>query len=231
LTTILQLRAGNGQPIFSFERPPIRASTEWQHHTLLRDPYDLTLPPTLPPGDYQLVVAVHTPEQASLPVNGKDFLPLTQVTTIDRPHNFAAPAPQISLEVNFNNQARLVGLDLPKTSLKAGDTLPLTLYWQGLAPLDRSWSVFVHVVNQAGDIKAQQDQIPGGGQYPTTSWLPQEYVADSYNVVIPGDTPPGQYRLAIGLYDTNDFSRLPVIAAGQAADNRVVLERWPIAVE
>ncbi|MFN8454814.1 MAG: glycosyltransferase family 39 protein [Anaerolineae bacterium] len=232
LTTVLQLQDDNGQPIFSLERPPVRASTEWQRHTLLRDPYDLTLPPTLPPGDYRLVVALHTPEQSAVPVNGTDFLPLTQVTTVDRPHNFEPPAPQISLNVNFSDQARLVGLDLPQTSLKRGDTLPLTLYWQGLAGMERSWSVFVHVVDGQGNIKAQQDQIPGEGQFPTTGWLPQEYLVDPYHVVIPADIPSGQYWLEIGLYDANDGNRLPVVdEGGQARDNRVVLERWPISVE
>ncbi len=231
LTIVLQLQDANGRPVFSFERPPLRPSSEWQQRTLLRDPYDLPLPPTLPPGDYGLAVAAHTPEQTPLPVNGSDFLLLTQVSTVDRPHNFEAPTPQISLEVNFSNQARLVGLDLPQTTLKAGDALPLTLYWQGLAPMQQSWSVFVHLLDQAGNIKAQQDQLPGGGQFPTTGWLPQEYLADSYHLPIPADTPPGRYRLEIGLYDANDFSRLPVVESGQARNDHVILESWPISIE
>lgn len=236
LTTVIQLQdTATGQPIFSFERPPIRPTSEWQTHTLLRDPYDLPLPPALPPGDYQLVVALLTQEQTRLKVGDRDQLALTLIQTIDRPHLFEAPSPQFLLAANFSDQARLAGVDLPETTVKTGGNLPLTLYWQALAPLDRSWKVFVHLVDDQGKIVSQQDQIPGAGQFPTTSWLPGEYVIDSYNLSIPADTPPGRqaYRLEIGLYDANDvsFSRLPVVETGKMVDNHLVLDRWPISVE
>ena len=84
-----------------------------------------------------------------------------------------------------------------------------------------------------GQIIGQQDQIPGAGQFPTTGWIPNEYLVDSYNLFIPPDTPPGEgiYHLRIGLYDSNDFSRLPVIEAGEIIDDHITLESWPISVE
>jgi hypothetical protein len=232
LTTVIQLQdTVTGQPVFSLERAPLRPTSQWQRRTLLRDPYDLSLPATLPPGAYQLVIALLTPEQTRLTVEGRDYLPLTMVETIDRPHNFEAPTPQITLEVNFSDQAQLAGLDLPQTTVKAGGSLPLTLYWQALAPLDRSWKVFVHLVDSQGNIVSQQDQIPGAGQFPTTSWLPNEYLVDSYHLLIPADTPPGRqaYRLEIGLYDAS--SRLPVVEAGEIVADHLVLDNWPISVE
>jgi hypothetical protein len=222
-----------GQPVFSYEREPIRPSLQWRRGALLRDPYDLSLPPTLPPGDYRLVVALLTPEQTRLVVGGSDQLLLTVVTVVDRPHVFDAPNPQIALDVNFSDQAKLVGVDLPQTSVKAGDNLPLTLHWQALAPIDRSWKVFVHLMDGDGQIVSQQDQIPGAGQFPTTSWLPDEYLVDSYNLLIPANASPGQqaYRLEIGLYDVNDSTRLPVTKSGKIVGDRLVLESWPISIE
>jgi hypothetical protein len=230
LTTVIQLQDGAGQPIFSYEREPFRPTPQWQQGTLLRDPYDLLLPPTLPPGDYQLVVALTTPAQTRLAVGESDQLILTTVTTIDRPHVFEAPTPQLALDVNFSDQAKLVGLDLPQNKVAAGGSLPLTLHWQALAPLDRNWTVFVHLLDDDEQIISQQDQIPGAGQFPTTSWLMGEYLLDSYNLLIPAGTPSGTYRLEIGLYDANDFNRLPVTKAGQIIDNRTVLDSWPIVV-
>jgi 4-amino-4-deoxy-L-arabinose transferase-like glycosyltransferase len=232
LTTVAQLQdMVTGQPVFSLERAPLRPTSQWQRHTLLRDPYDLSLPPTLPPGVYQLVIALLTPEQTRLTVNGRDQLLLTVVETIDRPHNFEAPTPQITLEANFSDQARLAGVDLPQATVKAGGNLSLTLYWQALAPLDRSWKVFVHLVDRQDKIVSQQDQIPGAGQFPTTSWLPNEYLVDSYNLAIPADTPPGRqaYRLEIGLYDAS--GRLSVVEAGEVVDDHLVLDKWPISIE
>ena len=91
-----------------------------------------------------------------------------------------APA-KIELTVSFNDQARLAGLDLPQTQVKAGEGLDLTLYWQATTTLDKSWTVFVHLLDDDGQIVSQQDQIPGGGQFPTTGWLPDEYLTDAYN--------------------------------------------------
>jgi hypothetical protein len=231
LTVSLQLLNPTGEPVFTRQQPPLRPTTAWTVGVLLRDPQDPALPPTLPPGEYRLRVRLVGPNQSPLKVGGQDDLWLTTITTIDRPHLFNPPAPDIALAVNFNNQAQLVGLDLSPTRLKPGDSLPLTLYWQAAAPLNRSWKVFAHLLNAADKIVAQQDQFPGNGQFPTTGWLPGEYITDTYTLTLPADLPPGGYRLAIGLYDPNDFTRLPVVEDGQVKTDQVVLENWPIAVE
>ncbi|MCB0155335.1 MAG: hypothetical protein KDF65_11120, partial [Anaerolineae bacterium] len=145
---------------------------------------------------------------------------------------FEPPTPEIELAVLFGGQAKLVGLDLPQTEVEPGGQLPLTLYWQGVQPFDRNWKVFVHLIDSQGEIIGQQDQVPGAGQFPTTSWLPGEYLADSYDLPIPADIAGGEaeYRLRVGLYDANDFSRLPVIEAHQIVGDHVVLDSRLISV-
>ena len=229
----LQLQDLSGQSIVTYQQPPTYASSNWRHGTLLRDPHDISLPPTLLPGEYQLTLALVKPDETPLLVAGQSRLRLTTVATVDRPHTFEPPAPQIDLTVIFGGQARLVGLDLPRTEVRAGETLPLTLYWQGLERFDRSWKVFVHLVDSEGQIISQQDQIPGGGLFPTTSWLPDEYLTDSYTLQLPPDVSPGRrdYRLRIGLYDADDFSRLPVIEAGEIVSDHLILDNWEISVQ
>lgn len=235
LTTWIALRDQAGETVVTQQQPPIWPATEWRQGTLLRDPYTLILPPTLPPGDYQLAVALLASDGNRLPVDGADQLTLTKITLIDRLRVFEAPTPQINLNVMFGSQARLVGLDLPQPEVKAGENLPLTLYWQALAPFDKSWKVFVHLTDQEGNIIGQQDQIPGGGEFPTTGWLPNEYLVDHYNVPVPATAQSGEetYQLNIGLYDANDinFSRLPVVEEGKVIGDHVALESWPISVE
>jgi 4-amino-4-deoxy-L-arabinose transferase-like glycosyltransferase len=233
LTVFLELKELNGQQILWREQPPVWPSSEWRQGDLLRDPHDLLLPPTLPPGSYRLGVGLLDAHRNRLPVGrGEDQL-LTTVTTIDRPHIFEPPGQEIVMAVSFGDQAQLVGLDLPRRRVKAGEELPLTLYWQALNSFDKNWTVFVHLLDQDGQIVSQQDQIPGGGQFPTTGWVPGEFLTDPYNLRIPADTPPGQaaYHLEIGLYDANDFSRLPVIEAGEIAGDHIFLKNWPITIE
>jgi hypothetical protein len=231
-TIVMELQDGAGNVAASFEQGPIWPTGQWREGSIWRDPHDFILPPALRPGDYRLVVGLVTPEQNWLKVNGDQQLRLGSVTTIDRPHVFEPPAPEIELDVVFGQQARLVGLDLPQTQVKAGETLPLTLYWQAVAPLERNWTVFVHLVNSEGEIVSQQDQMPGQGQFPTMGWTPSEYLVDGYNLPIPAQTLPGDeaYKLRIGLYDANDSSRLPVTEAGEAIQEYIVLENWPISI-
>lgn len=233
LQVVIQLEDETGRPVLTYQAEPARSTVEWRPGFILRDPHDVLLPAALRPGRYRLLVSLARPDQGRLTVAGQDRLFLTTVTTVDRPRTFTPPQPQLELDVSFNNQARLAGLDLPQQVVRPGESLPLTLYWQGLAEFDKSWTVFVHLVDPAGRIISQQDRLPGGGQFPTTGWLPGEYLTDTYHLPIPGEVAAGRnlYRLEIGLYDANDFSRLPIMENGQVAGNSFVLENWPISVE
>jgi 4-amino-4-deoxy-L-arabinose transferase-like glycosyltransferase len=232
LTVLIELQDKDGQTVASFQEAPIWPATEWRMGAILRDPHDLILPPTLRPDIYHLLITLITPEQRKLRVNDAEQLELTVITTIDRPRAFEAPDPAIDLDIIFGQQVKLIGMDLPQSRLKAGETLPLTLYWQALAPLDKNWTVFVHLIDRDGHIITQQDQIPGAGQFPTTGWVPNEYLVDSYQLAVPADiAPDDETYLRIGLYDANDFSHLPVIEAGQSSNDYIVLESWPISVE
>jgi len=107
------------------------------------------------------------------------------------------------------------------------------LYWQAIATIDKNWTVFVHLTDGDGQIISQQDQIPGGGQFPTTGWVPNEYLVDNYNLLIPADIPssPQPYLIKIGLYDAVDFSRLPILEAGEIVSDHFTLDSWPILIE
>lgn len=232
LTVLIELQDKAGRIVASYQEAPIWPATEWRVGSILRDPHDLILPPTLRPDTYHLLISLITPEQHKLKVNGAEQLELTLITTIDRPRVFDAPDPAIDLDIIFGQQAKLIGMDLPRSRLKAGETLPLTLYWQALAPLDKNWTVFVHLIDPDGHIITQQDQIPGAGQFPTTGWMPNEYLVDSYRLMVPANLVPGdEAYLRIGLYDANDLSHLPVIEAGKTPNDYIVLESWPISVE
>jgi hypothetical protein len=42
-------------------------------------------------------------------------------------------------------------------------------------------------------------------------------VTDTYAIALPGDTPPGEYPIEVGLYRAETGARLPVAINGQAA--------------
>jgi hypothetical protein len=107
-------------------------------------------------------------------------------------------------------------------SARVGDRIPLTIYWQATAPVDRSYTVFVHLVGADGQIWGQQDSPPGQGRLPTTGWVVGEVITDQYQVPVKAEAPPGEYRLLVGMYDASTGRRLEVNDA-TAGDNRVLL--------
>ena len=104
------------------------------------------------------------------------------------------------------------GGDAP--ALSAGSSLGLTIYWKGLIEMETSYTVFVQLLDGGGRLVAQEDTLPGGGQRPTTGWLPGEVVRDAHRVGIPAGLPPGRYALIAGMYDARTGQRLETVGGG-----------------
>ena len=103
----------------------------------------------------------------------------------------------------------------------AGDHLEIKLLWEAQTSPELDYTVFVHLLDSAGQLVVNADSPPLSGQYPSTIWTPGEQILDSHILPLPDSLTPGEYQLAIGLYDQPRGERLPV-ATG---DDRVQLLR------
>ncbi len=181
---------------------PAFPTTVWRAGETVRQWLDAPLPPNLPAGTYTLALG-----------HGQTVVAIGPVTVSGRPRIFSLPDNlAYALQTDIGPRIRLAGLNV---SPSAGQ-LDLTLYWQTLASMDTSYTVFVHILNEAGEIAAQRDQLPQGGEAPTTGWLAGEIIADGYAF----NLPPGNYRLTVGLYNAATGQRLPIAGT---PDNRLVL--------
>jgi len=140
------------------------------------------------------------------------------------------------LDVNFGGAMKLLGYDLsvantqypiPDT-IKPGDSLTITLYWQALARmkaevLAKDYAIFVHLLDENDLILAQRNTFPGLGSFPTTLWQAGDAIADTYTLTLPETTyAPGLAQLEVGLFDLATGERLPVYGAeGEAVDDNV----------
>ena len=150
--------------------------------------------------------------------------PLGPITIVTRPHRTDLPQPQFPLDVTLSNAAhqpvaRLLGYDRQPGPATPGGTLDLTLYWQALAEMDTAYKVFVHLIDENGQIRAQEDHPPLKGEAPTTGWVPGEVLQDPYQISLPSDLLPGLYSLRTGLYDPVTGQRLSVAEGHGAADS------------
>jgi hypothetical protein len=113
-------------------------------------------------------------------------------------------------------------LDAPDS----GDPLNLgvTLYWRTPAPPAQDYTVFVQLLNEAGQLVAQKDNPPGQGLYPTSAWVADQIFADPYPIALPSALPAGSYRLIAGMYLYPSLERLPVTREGQIVGDFVEIE-------
>jgi hypothetical protein len=119
------------------------------------------------------------------------------------------------LEATFGDTIKLLGYDLETTSVEPGGEVTITLYWKALAPTERPYSVFVHMLGEGDILIAQRDAYPGLGLLSTTGLEPGHTWADRYVIGVPetGYT-PDVAQVAVGLYNYADGVRLPINSGG-----------------
>jgi hypothetical protein len=128
------------------------------------------------------------------------------------------------LAAEFGGLYELAGYDLAPERPQAGDQLRLRLSWSRKAPVDqvtafplRDYTVFVHLLDAAGNRVAQGDGVPGYlGALPTTLWQPGIPVLDERIVALPGNLADGDYSLLVGWYDLQTGQRLPSSMGGDS---------------
>ena len=73
-------------------------------------------------------------------------------------------------------------------------------------------TIFLHVVDSAGNMVAQQDKRPLEGQYPTFIWDKEERVVTNHQFEL--SQPAETMHLFVGMYTFPDLKRLPVSQNG-----------------
>ena len=104
----------------------------------------------------------------------------------------------------------LVGYDVHLASVRAGERLQISLWWQALDYISSDYSVFIHMVAPDGRIWAQDDSLLEHGGVLTSAWEVGQLVPGQYRLDVPLNAPPGEYSLYVGLYYWETGQRLPV---------------------
>ncbi|MCX7838990.1 MAG: glycosyltransferase family 39 protein [Anaerolineae bacterium] len=175
--------------------------------------YDLQVNQELLPGKYVIEIGLfHLARDARVPIeiNGKrvdDDRILVQPLKVGLQR---VPPPDLRpARATFGDLITLIGFDIA-ARIKRGEDLKLTLLWKSEKFTQYDYTLFVHVLDDAGNIIAQTDTQPLGGTYPTSIWDVGELVTDEIRVTIPPHAPSGRWRIGLGWYDAPTGRRLPV---------------------
>lgn len=135
----------------------------------------------------------------------------------------AQPAQQ-EVNANFEGKIELLGYDLPDRQVRPGGTFSLVLYWHALTTVEKNYQSFVHVAQPLHTVWGQEDHLNPGG-LPTERWPLDKYVWDEYEIRVRPETPPGEYKINVGLYLRSEGYRLERYDAnGEAVGDSLVID-------
>ncbi|MCC6613722.1 MAG: hypothetical protein IT320_09610 [Anaerolineae bacterium] len=111
----------------------------------------------------------------------------------------------------FGDQIALVGYDLEGTTFRPGDVVRFRPYWRAPVKPGANLSMFIHVrlLDDPAPV-AQYDGNPAQPGRLTLQWDdPEELIVGPWaEIALPGDLVPGDYDIALGLYDCATGVRL-----------------------
>ena len=147
------------------------------------------------------------------------------------------------VDVTVANQIQMLGYTVPITPVVPGLRQPVTFYWRALAPIPDDYALAVHMQGRGGSEVTHLDTWPGGGNGPTSQWVPGAIYADTYLLPINARAAtPTQLSLALYFWDDDPYTALPMttaagqpvhsvlLPAGRLVDSRTV-ERPPQHVD
>ncbi len=190
----------------------------WQTGTVVRTYVDLRVPAGAETGDYDLEMRILNAEGAA-PLG--DWL-LGQIRLVARTRSFDVPPITHKVAADFGGQVTLLGYDIEAHQTEEEGVLRLVLYWQAQTEMETAYKVFVHLLDETGQIVAQVDQAPVKGTAPTTGWLANEVVLDVIDMPI-SDAIASTGYIAIGLYDPRDGRRLQIAEAAPPCEKTSIL--------
>lgn len=215
--------APDGQPRPDEGAAPPAATfptSQWSAGDLVRSQLVLSTPAAAQPGPWRLRVGLQAVDAAAAQgfAGATAEAPLTVLPSTRRFEPSAAF--DYPLEIDFGAVAQLLGVRSPALgeAVKTGSVVPVTVGWRGLGLTEVSYTGFVHLLDDAGRVVAQDDHIPLQGRRPTTTWAAGEVIEDTYTLSLPADLAGGRYRLEIGLYDAG-ATGLPRLRTTDGADS------------
>lgn len=211
LTFSLQLFGLEGEPLAQQERAPdpFYPAPLWSVGEALRLPLTMTLPLDAAPGLYEWRLSAYH-------LAGEQIVPLGQQIVVGRFLMGVAPPPLGELDdplARFGPGLLLAGVDRAEAPPRAGAPVEFILHWVAQAAPRRPYTLFVHLLDEGGTLRAQADAPLDP---PTDTWVAGDQWHERRVLPLPADLPPGRYSLWVGLYD--EQGRLPVAGGGDAVE-------------
>jgi 4-amino-4-deoxy-L-arabinose transferase-like glycosyltransferase len=138
---------------------------------------------------------------------------------------------QNPLRVNFNDKAEVLGYDVGRGRVRAGEAIAITLYWRCLGRMEHNYTLAVQVLGPDYRAYGGLNLYPGRGNFATSLWQVGDAFSETYWIPVAPDAPaPVMGRIKVALFiDGPTQEHLPVLdPQGQIADRSAVFGRIKI---
>ena len=176
-------------------------TSRWKPDQYGVDRHRLMVEPGAPPGDYTLVVSVYSPghvlswlDKNDAPAGTEYSLAKVHVLPPRRPWPPEQWHPRRSVGCRWDG-LRLVGFDPPPKDARAGDRIPITLYWQGPAVPAKHGKVHLQLQAADGSILDEYSFVPGRPDLPGDRWPSGARITDKRSFLVPAEAADGTYHL------------------------------------
>ena len=130
---------------------------------------------------------------------------------------YASPLPVTDVEptsARFGEQIELTGIRLSfsgeehgEPRIRPGDIVQVQSRWKAFCQVPRDYTLFFQALDEKDHLAGQRDVSPVAA---TSTWRPGDTQVDRQGAFILPGTPPGRYRLILGMYEPDTGQRLPL---------------------
>ena len=201
-SVFVHLDAPNGQTFATIDEvhPENIPTRNWPPGLYLRNPFHLDLPADIPPIRYEVRLGVYHTE------TGERLAILPDQTTTYKLGTLwvveAEPPIAAGTVAHFGSTVTLHQAEF--------DGQAVRLTWQTAQSLPPDHTIFVHLLDNQGNLLGQLDGWPYDGLYPLEAWRPNQPIND---VRLLNPPQPALSRISVGIYNTITGHRLPATDA------------------
>jgi hypothetical protein len=112
-----------------------------------------------------------------------------------------------------------LGQPLP-TEIARGTALPVELRWRPYNKINAYYSASLRLVDENGEKKSNVDRQPGVA---TLLWQPDQPIADTFELPIPPDIPPGTYTIEVLMYQADTDQSALLLDENGTPHDRILL--------
>ncbi len=203
---LVRLVGAAGEELWRADGWPYGAPTSaWVVGDVRPDGYAIALPADTAPGLYKLEASLYEPATLD-PVGAPVTAGVLRV---------GEPLPAGPVQATFDDSIQLHDTQISVTP----DGLAVDLLWQSDARPPADLVRFVQVLDDAGQVVAQQDGSVMNGFLPTQDWPLDWPIRDQVMLAAPS----GDFTVITGFYDAATQTRLPVSVGGEEAGDHAVV--------